>query len=359
MKYRTTNSMQPRQRMAHPRQRGFVLVLGLWAAVIVLLLAGMLDSHVDARLEQARLIRLRIQDELDMLSTRNTLLYLLGTQRYTRAGLTTTAPGETQPDSTQDELRIDPIGGEIALDGSAYRGLGEVRFSLQDESGLIALNSESQVDLQRLLQVFDADEARVSRLLDALADYRDSNSLRRLDGAEAPEYAALSEPPPGNSALRSAVEITRVLGWREWLFARPGFRVHDWLSALRVAAFNPNVMPESLLAHLPGMDAEKAARIVALRREEPFRALPDFDMRTDVQLVWAEDQYRFFPSDTLQLRTWRQGASHANLLALQLTPLSQNGPWQITSSYRIRQGSQDDAHEAPSYLFSTRSMPAP
>ncbi|MBP8925413.1 MAG: hypothetical protein KBG75_06135, partial [Pseudomonadales bacterium] len=80
------NSMRPRHPLKHRRQSGFVLVLALWAAVIVLLLAGMLDRHVDARLEQARLIRLRIQDELDMLSTRNTLLYLLGTQRNTRAG---------------------------------------------------------------------------------------------------------------------------------------------------------------------------------------------------------------------------------------------------------------------------------
>ena len=351
--------MRPHHRMRRRHQHGFVLVLALWAAVIVLLLAGLLDRHVNARLEQARLIRLRVQDELDMLSTRNTVLYLLGTQRYTRAGLTTTAPGEADPDSDQDALRIDPIGGEIALDGSSYRGLGEVRFSLQDESGLIALNSESQVDLQRVLQVFDADEVRVNRLLDALADYRDSNSLNRLNGAEAPDYAALAEPPPGNMALRSAAEITRVLGWRDWLLAHPGFQVHEWLSTLRVAAFNPNVMPETLLAHLPGMNADKAARIVALRREEPFRALPDFDMRTDIELAWAEDQYRFFPSDTLQLRTWRKGASHANLLTLQLTPLSQHGPWQITSSYRIRQGSQDDAHEAPSYLFSTRALPAP
>lgn len=359
MKLRTMNSMRPRHPLKHRRQSGFVLVLALWAAVIVLLLAGMLDRHVDARLEQARLIRLRIQDELDMLSTRNTLLYLLGTQRNTRAGLTTTAAGEADPDSDQGALRIDPIGGEIALDASPYRGLGEVRFSLQDESGLIALNSESQVDLQRVLQVFDADEVKTSRLLDALADYRDSNSLSRLNGAEAAEYAGLAEPPPANMPLRSAAEITRVLGWREWLLTHPGFQVHEWFSTLRVAAFNPNVMPETLLAHLPGMNADKAARVVALRREEPFRALPDFDMRTDIELAWAEDQYRFFPSDTLQLRTWRKGASHANLLTLQLTPLSQHGPWQITSSYRIRQGSQDDAHEAPSHLFSTRTLPAP
>lgn len=342
------------------RQNGFALVLGLWAAVIVLLLAGVLDTYVQARLEQAQLIRQRVQEELDRTSTENTLLYLLGTQRFTRAGLTT-LPNEdtTAPGTPITEIRIDPEGGELLLDSSPYRGIGGAFFSLQDVSGLIALNSESQQELRLLLQSFDNDEVQIGQLLDTLADYRDSNSVNRLNGAEQDEYAAAGEPAPANFHLRSAPELLRVLGWRDWLRAHPDFDLHLWFSITRVAAFNPNVMPLSLLARLPGLNPEQADAIVAMRRELPFRALADFDIRADVELLWDEDQYRFFPSDTLHLRTWRSGAVHAEQLALQLTPLGQRGPWQITSSYRIRQGSQNNANEAPGHLFPQRSAPAP
>jgi general secretion pathway protein K len=330
---------------------GFALVLSLWAVLVVLVLAGVLDSYVSSRLEQAQAIRMRLQDELDLYSTRSTVLYLLGTQRFTRAGLTSDTQEPAELERTAQDLRIDPVGGEISLDGSAYAGLGRTRFSLQDEAGLVPLNSESQQTLESLLLEFGTDATLASRLLDALADYRDANELARLNGAENAEYAAAGEPPPANTDLRTAAELTRVLGWREWLAQNPGFRLHEWLSVTREGAFNPNVVPAQLLQRLPGVDADAARRIIEQRREQPFRSAPDFAARSDTTLAMAEDEFRFFPSEMLQLRLWRNGAAHAELLALHLTPLSMNAPWQISSIYRVNQKQQDEVHENSSPLF--------
>lgn len=338
---------------------GFALVLCLWAVAIVLLLAAALDRYVAARVEQARAIRERLQAELDVYSTQNTVLYLLGTQRFTRAGLTTDRTERTGPSgaAVEGSLRVDPVGGELALDGSPYRGLGGARFSLQDETGLIALNSAEQDQLGALLAAFGAEGGTAARLLDTLGDYRDTDELARLNGAEAEQYETAGEAPPANRDLASAAEITRVLGWRDWLAGQPGFRVHDWLSAGRIATFNPNVAPVGLLAHVPGIDQATALEIVRLRQEQPFRSFPDFEARTDVTLAIAEDRYRFFPSDSLQLRVWRAGAEHATLLALQLTPLGREGPWQIKSIYRVARPRQDEVHEVPGFLFGAGTPP--
>ena len=330
-------------------------MLALGAMVVVLALAAAFDAWVSARVEQATLIRARLQDRLDAYSTRSTVLFLLATQRFTRAGLTTAEEPPADTDDTVGTLRIDPVGGEIALDGTAYAGMGRVVFALQDEAGLVALNSDTPERLEGLIARFDDTEGSVATLLDALADYRDGNSLKRLNGAERDDYTAAGLPPPANGDLRSAPEILQVYGWRDWLRSRPGFRLHDWLSPGRADVFDPNVVPPSLAEWLPGMDAASARRLLDERAREPFRSMPDFSARVDVELPLSDDQYRFFPSGNLRLTLWTGGSAHAEMLAIQSTPLDPAAPWQIDGVYSFTLPSQDMPNEAPGQYFRPRA----
>lgn len=339
-------------------QRGFALVLALGAIVVVLGLAAALDTYVGARVEQATLIRARLQDSLDAYSTRATVLFLLGSQRMTRAGLTTAEEPPPETGETIGALRTDPVGGEIALDGRVYAGMGRVLFTLQDESGLVALNGEPPERLDGLLRRFDDTEGGVAALLDTLADYRDNNTLKRLNGAERDEYAAVGLPPPADRNLRSAPEILQVLGWREWLAARPDFRLHGWLSVRPADAFNPNVAPASLLEWFPGLDPALAARLMDERDREPFRSVPDFRARVDAELPIPEEEFRFFPSGTLHLTLWPEGSAHAEMLAIQSTPLDPQAPWQIDSIYTVGRPPQDTPYEVPGQYFSPRAPAA-
>ena len=351
--------MRTEPRLARRGKRGFVLVLVLWASALVLLVAAALDRYIAARIELATAIRWRVQDELDAYSTEASVMYLLATGRFTRAGLVTAGnePVSSAP-ARNAAARIDPVGGELALDGSSYRGIGRARFSLQDESGLVALNANSSGELEPLLQTFGSDPAEISRLSDALADYRDRNTSKRVNGAEAEEYAAAGLDPPANSNLFSVSELARVFGWREWLRAHPDFRAWDWLSVSRVAAFNPNVVPASLLALLPGMDEDKLQIALGRRREEPFVSQGDFEARTGLSLARSEDELRFFPSESLQIRIWSEGAARARLLAIQLTPLGRDGPWRIGGGYQIPRYGSDEAQDGAAYLFDDFSLPA-
>ena len=188
----------------HRAQGGFALVLALWAVAIVFALAATFDRYTASRVEQATAIRDRLADRLDLHSTRTTVLYLLGTRRFTLAGLRTAREIEAEaPGRAMGQVQIDPTGDEIALDGRSYHGIGRVRFALQDRNGMIALNAESTARLEGLLGAFGADPQTQGRLLDALADYRDANALKRLNGAEREEYVAAGLEPPPNRNLRN------------------------------------------------------------------------------------------------------------------------------------------------------------
>lgn len=344
-----------------PSAQGFALVLCLWTVVVVLLLAASLDRYVQARLEAAQAVRERVQDELDLYSTHSTVLYLIATRQFTRGGLRTGAP---RRDGAAGErattLRLDPTGDEIALDGSAYRGLGRARFALQDESGLLALNANAQGMLAEVLASCGADPGQTATLLARLADYRDANDLSRANGAEAADYAAAGRERPANQALRTAPELALVLGWGEWLAAHPQFRVHDWLSTATEETFNPNSAPRALLARLAGIGPERADAIVAERRRAPFRSAADFELRTGLPLERSDDAYRFHATERrLQLRLWRAGAAQATRLGLESTPRDPAGPWRIHSVYRARRATQGQLHEVPGSIFAARAPAAP
>jgi general secretion pathway protein K len=346
---------------ARRSQSGFALMLVLWTVVILMLISVGFDAFVARRVDAARAIRVRIQDRLDAYSTQQTLLYMLATQRFTSAGLTTAQEAETAIDDGESSapggIRMEPLGGELALDGAVYRGFGRMRFSLQDETGLVPLNSAADEDVRWLLERIDPGGSDVARLLDTLGDYRDDNALRRLNGAESAEYLAAGRPPPRDADLRTAAEVTRVLAWDNLLAAHPDLPLIDWLSASTVSAFNPNAMPEALLARMPGMNAGKAALAVARRRDRPFRSLADFAARSDADIHFEQEKYRFFPAETQQLRLWSAGSKTAAVQQIHLTALGPEAPWQITAVFhaarRNPSSSQEPVHEVSGPYFST------
>ena len=110
------------------REGGFVLVLVLAMLVVLSLLAGSIAATTSRLLEQATQRERGMQDQLDMASTRATVLYLIGTQRLTVGGLTVdnlvsfgedgVRPSQSPADIEGNGLLL-PVGTEIAMDGRA------------------------------------------------------------------------------------------------------------------------------------------------------------------------------------------------------------------------------------------------
>ncbi|MBL8551354.1 MAG: general secretion pathway protein GspK [Hyphomonadaceae bacterium] len=106
-------------------------------------------------------------------------------------------------------------GEALALDGGALAlpqqvGAGAVR--LQEASGLVDLNTAPPDRLSALFVALGVARERAEALADRIADWRDTDDLKRLHGAEEADYLAADLWPPANRPFELEIEIARVLG---------------------------------------------------------------------------------------------------------------------------------------------------
>ena len=127
---------------------------------------------------------------------------------------------------------------------------GVVTVAIEDEGGKADLNFADTVLLQHIFTGLGYSRADASHFADAIADYRDSDDLRRLNGAEADEYhrAGLAYGP-ANGPFTATEELGQVLGLPRDLVAR-------LLPLVTVHSGSPNVdvgfSPPELTAALAG-----------------------------------------------------------------------------------------------------------
>jgi general secretion pathway protein K len=102
-----------------------------------------------------------------------------------------------------DQKRNDPT------DGSWYEeklGDGVFRVRLVDEGGKININRVSEETLRRIFSNLGLDDARRDTLVDSIMDWRDTDDLHRINGAENDYYLSLSPPYTAKNGLLDSVE---------------------------------------------------------------------------------------------------------------------------------------------------------
>lgn len=122
----------------------------------------------------------------------------------------------------------------------ALPGGARMALSISDEAGRVNLNLANEALVAALLRGAGMAEDEAMRLADAIADYRDSDDLRRLHGAEAPEYEAAGlGKHPKNAPFAHLEELKAVLGVNRHVFeaVRPYVTLQSGLEGvdLRVA----------------------------------------------------------------------------------------------------------------------------
>lgn len=334
-------------------EQGFILAAVLWGVAIIFIVAGIFHHYVQEKIKIGIQAKEHLQQQLDLHSTEQTLLYALSSSRITRAGMTFTRQQISEYiDVEEGVVNTNPLGDEMLLDGTNYRGLGSSAFYVQDLMGLVALSAPDSHDLERLMANQEPNVQVWQQLLAALQDYIDANDTLRLSGAEKYEYARVGLPAPTNDFLRSEIELSRVYGWHEWLGAHPQFKWQDWLSVRRYSSINPNSMPKSLLIAYFDLSEDVAEQLVRERHKNPFMNLDDFFLRTGISAGLTEENARFFFGNEFQISLWGSGGGQAEMISLQLTPSGPYGPWQINYKYRTPITSKRD-HE-PLALQQTR-----
>lgn len=322
------------------QQNGFVLVAVLVALVLITLLATAIATSSERALLEARQDSEAFEAEVAMTSTRDTLFYMMTTQRRTFGGLTIdkqVAWSAGQASASRPSLDDDdsglppmlPIGNEIKFDGTVYNGLNGVRFAVRDDGG--RFNPNWTLDMYRpgFLTQLGIQPELWPELEAKRLDYQDPDDLFRLSGAEKDDYLRLKLPPPTNRTLVTPLELRSVLGWRDALMELDDAQLVSQFTTGRNIQVNINTAPFEVLQSLPGVDEMTAKRIISMRRAMPFmlswQFLETFNLPMD-----ELSPIGLLPTNSGTLQLWHNAGGPSHLLHWTLTLGNEGGkPWRL------------------------------
>ncbi len=151
-------------------------------------------------------------------------------------------------------------------------GDSTVTVTMQDESGKIDINTASDLLLKGLLTTQGVAEEDAVALVDAIADWRDSDNLKRLHGAEEAEYTAAGLTyKPANAPFLALEELKLVLGMTPDLYQRlaPHITIYS-----RLPGVNAQIATRAVLLAIPNVTAEQVDTYIQQRDEARQNGLP-------------------------------------------------------------------------------------
>lgn len=295
--------------------QGFVLVLTLWVLAAVAIAAGFFGERVQASLRLAAARRDLAQAQIVLANGQAEALYRLGTSPMSPWGL-----GD-RPDV-------------VWLDGRPYAESGGT-IELQDAAGLLNVNAFADEPMSRVLTTMGVPSERHAMLMDSLRDYVDTDNLRRLNGAENAQYAAIGRPDlPRNAPLLSPPELRDVLGWSDQPTLWSSGGVLGFTTTEGSPRLNPNTAPWQVLTALPGVTREVAQVIIARRELQPVDAAW-IDGLLGTQFNTMLSPLQTFPSNLVRVTQRAPGLPWWLRYNVELTPKGVTAPWKISFFYRL------------------------
>lgn len=230
------------------RQRGIALILVLWVvALLVIMAVGVTsDQRTETSLaaNQASGAQFRALAEAAI--------------NYAVLNLTTAPQLDAPEDPLLESLAWVPDGAP-----RPWRFAGEeLTVTIVNERSLIDLNQATKDMLTALLAALAIPPEEADPLADAVLDWRDTDDLRLLNGAEDPDYESDGLPYGAKDAPFDTVEeLQQVKGFDRALFLQLAPALTVWAGTQRVV---PEFAPPLVQAAVEGRSLEE----VELRREE-------------------------------------------------------------------------------------------
>lgn len=254
------------------RDRGFVLIAVLLALTLLAVMvtelafsarleASMVRSYRDGVLAR-HLAEAAVQQAIREIATPAQVAGLDGADQLVFYRV---LPGQTTPTRLPALPRV-----RVAL------GSGEFSYRLADESARLGLNAPAPDRFARLLDALGVNATERDVIVDSLQDWRDSDELHRLHGAESKFYLAMPVPYRARNAnLQDAAELLQIRGVTPELFRGAGDRpgLGDLVTAAAVGTVNLNTASPLVLKALGLSDAE-IADVVQTRARAPYPSVP-------------------------------------------------------------------------------------
>lgn len=263
--------------MTHRADSGFALpavliVVGMLALVFLVAILAL-----DTLASQTRRAKQRVEFEQAALSLEAKSAWLALTEPMSEDAILIGGPRAiSQPSDADHAFQTRSIV-PLHLDGRAY-GLGGGRLSvaLRDGAGQINLDMMSPQARPLLMAAMGVATKDQAALVDRLGDDLDPDDLKRINGAEANDYAAAGMSPLRNGAFTRVAEVFGVLGWRETVPRDGWLRLRDDLTVDPTSpAANVNTASAQALEIVFGLRPDQARAAVAARAAAAFLSMAD------------------------------------------------------------------------------------
>lgn len=285
------------------------LIMVMGALALIALVAARFAQRIDDLSRQTASLRAYAEQSLQARNAMAATLYYTATRRVGPAGF---GP---------------PLTPELRADNRVYSFPDGGQVQVQDQRGLMPLNAVDTVGLTSVLQRLGVAPGQASRLVDVLEDYLDTDNLKRLNGAEAPEYAAAGLPPPRNDFIGTARELARMPGWRD--APQVVAALEKWSAPTRRLVVNPNTAPIELLAALwPWAAPEQLELLRTLRDSTPFQ--DGIQASRAIGLPLDREDIVFHAGAEMRITVSAIGSFGAVQYNVTLTPGGRSAPWLIS-----------------------------
>lgn len=247
-------------------QRGAVIIIVLWTAVLLTVLVTAMASKVRLSAKTAFYNQEASQSWAQLMATVNQAEMELLLERMPRP------IGEQLEESEEGELRSPAYrfnGQPLQLN---YPQGDEYVVRIYDHAGKINLNRIPRRNMQLLIEKrlggIEADPEQVQDLLAAWTDWTDLNDLEGLNGAERDYYESLDQPhiPRNNPELDTVEEILHIRGFAE-LFEGVNLDAAFTIYG-NTRTVNLNLATREAMQLLPGLNEELIETIIAYRELE-------------------------------------------------------------------------------------------
>lgn len=196
--------MPERSRPSRPRQRddGFALIVVIWVAVLLSIMAAAFTASVKGRIRttSAKVQAAKVEAAADA-GIQIAMLELLARRRDPAVAARFTQSGITAACATDDETIV--------------------AISVEDEEGKVNLNTPDDTLLLALVSGLGAAPLDARTYVDRILDYRDFDHDKRAYGAESEDYGKAGRAlGPKDSDFVSVDELDQVLGLPRALIER-------------------------------------------------------------------------------------------------------------------------------------------
>ena len=312
-------------------EQGFILAATLWVLAFMAVGVAYFSQDTLSAIEKARKQQQGIKTEVSMLNTQATLLYLMMIEPVSEAGIKLNEETSVIPENSFNV----PIN-HLPLDGRPVKGFENIIFSIQDEAGLVPLNLDNSQTLETLLRLLGVPGEEVAGLIAKLLDYRDSDNLYRISGAEENYYKKVNLPLPLNADLYTSGQAQKIAGWVKQKKLWDNNKLLKNTNTVWNSTPNFNTAPKLVLQSIGGLAAADADKIIEQRQSLPLTGLNSIFSLLGKHILIDPMAANFFPSKNLRINLWAENGRQKRVLHVELTPLSTNyKPWRINTQYHI------------------------